>query len=708
MPVRNSTVANVAEFMRTARERFDFGMAADMTDRLAAMEDVEFVAGDQWEKEAYERRRKFHRPALTWNRLHIYVAQVVNAGRQNDRSIKIAPGDGGSKETSEYLQSRIRQIEYESNSDQCQNKAREQQVTSGRGFYRITTSYKFGTFQQQIRFEPIPNQFSVVWDPTFAKYDSSDADWCFVISYVTKDGHKRKFGKESEAARSNYFTGMGNPAPAWMNVGTGNDLVQIADYYERTWKGESLYELSDGRAVFEKDIEGRDRVLIQNEREEMIPTVRLYTIDGVEIHDETELLSDDIPVIPYWGVDEIVNGQKRTRGLVRFAKGPQRLVNLYVSNIAEQVGQIPKSPYVAAEGQLANHEEEWENANVDPRAVLQYVAISIGGHLAPAPQRIVSEPPIQALTIGLTQAIDGVKAAMGMFDASIGARSNETSGLAIQRRDKQADNANYHFSGNEDCSRKHAGRIILQMIRKIETNGIFTTRSSDGKTKKVLVGQPHIDQETGNKVHHQIDQGDYDCIVESGPSYNSQRQEAFGTYSAMAQAYPPLMQVAGDIIMRNLDAPGADVIADRLEKTLPPEMQPQKEGGPPPIPPEVQQKLQQGQQVIQALTAQLHKAEDDAAAHKPEIDARIQIAQMQEDTKRMQIQLEREIAKVSEGLKADMNHMKAHLETVRDIRDFAAAAKQQDADNAARDRDAEQAQAAQEAEAEAQPVGAGS
>lgn len=690
--------------MKTVRERYDFGMAADMTDRIEAMSDVGFVAGDQWEVEARERRKKYNRPVITWNRLHIYVAQVVNAGRQNDRSIKIAPGDGGTKETSEYLQGRIRQIEYESNADQCQNKAREQQVTCGRGSYRITTAYKFGTFKQVIRFEPIPNQFSVVWDPSFAKYDSSDADWCFVVSTITKEQHKRKFGKESESARTDYWNNMGNPAPSWMNVGPGNDLIQIADYYERTWEPRVLCLLEDGSVAWEDELDNRGAVKM--DREEMVPKVRLYTIDGVEIHDESDLLCDDIPVIPYWGVDEIVNGQKRTRGLVRFAKDPQRTVNLYVSNIAEQVGQIPKSPYIAEEGQIANHEEEWENANIDPRAVLQYKGVAIGDKLAPPPQRITSEPPIQALTIGLTQAIDAIKSAMGIFDASIGARSNETSGIAIQRRTREADNANYHFSGNEDQSRKHAGRIILQLIRKIETEGEYMTRSTDGKTKKVTVGKPFQDPETGTTIHHRIDQGEYDAIVESGPSYSSQRQEAFGTYSAIAQADPTFMQKTGDIVMRNLDAPGADAIADRLEKFLPPEARPQKEGAPPPLPPEVQQEREQGKQMITALSKTVHQLQDELDSKKPEIDARIRIAEMQEETKRMQIELEREIAKLSEGLKADMNHLKAHLETVRDIRDFAAAAKQQDEDNAARDRDAAQAQAAQEAEA--QPVGAGS
>jgi hypothetical protein len=40
------------------------------------------------------------------------------------------------------------------------------------------------------------------------------------------------------------------------------------------------------------------------------------------------------------------------------------------SNIAEQISRVPKVPYLAAEGQLVGHEDEWAEINDVERAVV--------------------------------------------------------------------------------------------------------------------------------------------------------------------------------------------------------------------------------------------------------------------------------------------------------------------------------------------------
>ena len=62
---------------------------------------------------------------------------------------------------------------------------------------------------------------------------------------------------------------------------------------------------------------------------------------------------------------------------------------------------------------------------------------------------------------------------------------------------------------------------------------------------------------------------------------------------AILQAAPQLMQVAGDLLVKNLDWPGADELAERLKKTIPPELQDEEEQQ---IPPQVQQAMQQMEQ----------------------------------------------------------------------------------------------------------------
>jgi hypothetical protein len=613
VPFESQTVSpdNLTDFLAQARERHSFGMSFDKDDRNEAAFDVRFASGDQWDKAAKDQRYKAKRPCLTENRLPVYIAQVVNDGRQNKPAIRVTPMDDGTPETAEYFQGRIRHIEYESDGDIAYDTSREQQVVSGRGYYRVLTEYEKGsTERQQICIRPIENQFSVVEDPAAERYDRTDAEWKFVSCTLSKAAFKRKY-PNSEATATNFWNGVENPAPDWIGIGNG-DLVQVAEYWVR-----------DGEKVCQ------------------------YVINGAEILEETEWIGSVIPIIPVWGRYQMIDGKRRTFSLIRNARDPQKLINLYVSNIAEQIAQMPKSPYIAAEGQITGREAEWADANNTPRAVLLYKPVAIGGQVAPPPQRIINEPPIQALAIGLTQAIDAVKAAMGIFDASLGNRSNETSGLAIQRRQKEADNANFHFHDNESRSRKALGRILLELIPKVDAGrDKAPVQTEDGKTQLIPLGVPHRDEKTGNVVMHDLSRGNYGVAISTGPSYTSQRQEAFDMYSQIASADKNFMAVAGDILFRSMDAPGSEQVAERYEKTLPPQLQPQKPGGPQ-IPPQAQAALAQAQQHMMALNEYAKQLEGKVQELEQAQQAKVIEIEGRKDIERMKIEAQLTVAEVN-------------------------------------------------------------
>lgn len=631
-----SSIKNVGEFMSLARDRYELALAADSEDRAAAEEDVAFVAGDQWRDDAVQRRKKAKVPILTWNRLGVFVAQVVNDGRQNKPAIKTMALDGGKKETAEFFQSRIRQLEYDCDADIAYDTAREQQVVSGRGFIRVGTEFQTGkTFKQRATIEPIENQFSVLFDPAARKYDRSDADWCFVFSHTSKEAYERKYGKNTAAAAANYFANESNPAPDWINCGTNGDFIQVAEYWLKEHRQRALCLFPDLTAAWRDELPREfDEALIMDERDVDDVTVCQYIIDGVEPLAETEFAVPHIPIVPLWGKQMVVAGKRCNYSLVRFAKDPQRLVNLYVSNIAGEIARTSKTPYIVAEGQILGREHEWETMNEDPRTVIQYKAKDVAGNLIGKPTRETVEPPIQALTLGLNQAIDAIKAAMGIYDAQLGAKSNETSGIAIERRKKQSNATNFHFPDNEARTRKSIGRILLALIPVLDRGANeVPTRSEDGKTTLVKLGQPYLDPKTGATIEHDLENGEYGVGVATGPSHASQREEAFDVYSQIANADKGFMQIAGDLLFRNMDAPGAEQIADRYEKMLPPQLKPRDES-------EAGQADQQAQAVQQLsaqneqMGAQLHDMAQQLETNQAAENTKIEIARMQEETKR--------------------------------------------------------------------------
>jgi len=89
--------------------------------------------------------------------------------------------------------------------------------------------------------------------------------------------------------------------------------------------------------------------------------------------------------------------------------------------------------------------------------------------------------------------------------------------------------------------------------------------------------------------------------METGPGYNTKRQEAVDSMMSLLAADPNLMAQAGDLIFRNMDFPGADVIADRLAAVNPMAQIDDKS----PIPPQVQMQLANNQKQMQAMQQQL-------------------------------------------------------------------------------------------------------
>lgn len=627
------------------RERFTFGLEADRTDRKDAEADNRFITGglNQWDRKVAAARKKQKRPVLTENRLAPSVAQIVNDGRENKPTIRCTPMDGGTEQSAEFFEGRIRQIEYECDADVAADTARRAQIVTGRGFYRVTTEAIAGTDKQKICIDPINDQFSVVWDPAAQRYDLEDADWWFVVRTMSNDAHERDFGEDTLASKNGFYLEGENPAPGWFGIGADGRMVRVADYYERDYE-----QLTD---------DGK-------------PTVKIYATNGVEVLDETEWIDPEgvIPIIPQFGEIQIVDDERRTFSLIRNAKDPQKLVNLYCSNIAEQIAQMPKNPYLAAEGQIAGREAEWESINEVQRAVVQYKTRAANGDPAPPPQRQNSEPPIQALVTGYLQAIDAIKASMGIFDASLGAGPGDTAGVAIQKRQKESDVANFHFSDNEARSRKKLGRILLRIIPLVDGTepGQKPVRGLDGKVKLHAINQPYTDPKTGRPaVIDLANPGEHDIAVSTGPSYTSQRAEENDRQGQLIQAVPELMWTFGDLYFRTSDGPGAAELADRMERAInmrspglidPKGQDPRQQ---------MQQAMQKAQQLgaqNQALIAEVHKLAQILETRQAEADSKFNIEALHSWT---QLRVAEIQASVKTGI-ADADREGARLEQIFD------------------------------------------
>lgn len=608
--------------LEDAKEAFRLCVDHEAQERKEMLDDIKFARlAEQWPEVVRRGRERDGRPCLTINRMPSFIRQVVNDARQNKPSIKVRPvDDTADPDTAEVISGLIRNIEYSSNADVAYDTAVESAVTCGRGYFRINTQYAGDdTFDQDIVIERIANPFSVWGDPFSQAADSSDWNLAFIAEMMPKTQFRRQFrGAEEVDWDSLGYEGLEAP---WRE----DESVMLAEYWSREEVASTILMLAGpaGQLVVTADDMKVNATLYQalgyqvaGERPSKTHKVRQCLMTGAEILSETEWVGKYIPIVPVYGDEINVEGKRYFRSLIRDAKDPQRMFNYWRTAATELVALAPKAPYIGRKGAFDTDGAKWATANSESHAYIEY-----DGPEAPQRQPFAGVPA-GALQEALN-ASDDMKSIMGLFDASLGARSNETSGRAIMARQREGDVSTFHFIDNLNRAIRHAGRILIDLIPQVySTERVIRVIGEDGEGKPKPINQQFQDpvedpmgNETGEAIArmHDLTTGKYDLVVSSGPSFTSRREEAAFQMQEMIRAYPAIAPVIGDIMASNLDWPGADKIAERLKALQ------QGQGGDP----QAQQQLQDLAQQVQDLQAQLdaEKADKSVEAGKLQIDA---------------------------------------------------------------------------------------
>lgn len=610
-----------SDLLYTAKKRFKLAVDAESKNREESLDDLKFSIGKQWPGDIMAGRSG--RVSLVMDQLQQSIGQVCNEYRQQRPATQINPvGDDADVETAEILQGIVRHIEVNCDAEIAYDRAHEQVVRTGFGHWRFLTEYIDDDGAQEIYIKHIRNQFTVYWQPGV---EHEDATWAFIVSDIPNPDYKEDY-KDSELAKSlNQFTSTGDTQAGWIT----NEYIRVAEYFtvEET--------RPKGKAVKRK--------------------VTWRKINAIEELDKKELPGSTIPIFTPVGHDIDVNGKRYLAGLVRNAKDPQRMYNYWNSAATEAIALAPKAPFIMAEGQDEGHEGEWKTANVTNWSTLYYKPISLNGTTLPPPQRQVAEVPVQALLQMTQQAGINIKAATGLYDPSLGIRKSDESGKAIEKLQKQGDIATLNFSDNTAREMRRSGRCLIDWIRYYyEVPQVQRIVNPDGTVTQVVIHNGAEQKAKAEKIASEaeikkifdIGTGRYDVTVSVGPSYQTKRQEAVATQIELLKIMQPQQQaVVLDLVVRNTDIPQAKEIADRLKKTLPPNLQDDGDS------PEAQ--LQKAQSTLQQMSQQhelMTKALNDAAevikSKKIEQDGKAQIAQMQEQT-RLQIVKMQEATKLA-------------------------------------------------------------
>lgn len=577
-----------------------FANDADTMNRQEALEDLKFGAGDQWPVTLQNSRNLESRPCITVNKVDNYCRQVSNQQRQQRPRIKVhATNTHDDMVDAQTISGIIRHIEVNSNADHAYDNAFEYAVRMGWGYMRVRTDYiSEDSFDQEIYIDPVDNPFTVYFDPNSVLPDGSDADRCLITTMMLKEEFRKLYPDADDGGTSFTQRGTGDSQSEWIT----KEDIRLAEYYYTVREKATLYLLSDGSATFADDKDFFKRleaygITVVDKRDSFKKTIKYCKMTAVEILEERDWAGKYIPIVPVYGRHIVIGDKRKKFGMIRYAKDPQRMYNFWQTAITEGVALAPKAKWLLAEGQDEGHENDWANANIKSFPVLRYKQTDIDGRPAPVPTRLQPEPP-QAGIMAAAMGVDNdIKNIMGVFDPAQLGQGN-ISGKALNGQQQQVDLTNFDYYDNLTRSISHIGKICLDLIPKIyDTERVMRIIGDDGKPELLTINQ----RDSVGRVLNDITVGQYDVVMETGPGYNSKRQEAVDNMLPLLSAAPELMQVAGDLVFRNMDWPGADIIADRLAASNPMAQIDDKSK----VPPQVQMQLAMSQKQIQDLTQAL-------------------------------------------------------------------------------------------------------
>lgn len=577
---------SVEDFLLDMRQEYEYDLLFDRVNREEALDDKKFSVGEQWDPKVLKEREGL--PCLVINSIPQFTSQLVGDWRESRKAIKVLAAEDKDTDAASVRGDLIRSIEVQSRASRVYDSSFESLVQCGDGSFRVSVEYaRDDVFDQDIFLRPIEDCLSVVWDRHSVDPTGRDAKRVIVNDRIPKKEFNRKYpGISPDELDSNSMLMSGLVENQWED----NESYRISEYW-RLIEREKILALFQNGKTLELTPENLEEVIAVNgppviTRNVWCTYAQMHLVTGFAIlAGPYEYKLTRLPIIRMSGRVTNVGGRRVRYGLVRFMKDAVRLKNFWRSIAAEQLGYAPKAKWIAPESAVEGREEVFNKASSTRTPLIVY------NDGAEAPPQLIPPPPIESALLN-EAAVNNqdMKDVTGIHDASLGIRSNETSGRAIMARQREGDISSLTFHDNANAAVLEAGDVINQLIPQIyDATRVIRVIGEDETQKFVRINDPMDPDSVDLSV------GKFDLVLATGTSYTTRRVEAAQSMMEAVQVWPDLMGIAGDLVARAQDWPGADKIAERLEEQM-------KQGR---IDPAQMQQLQQELQKLQMENAQL-------------------------------------------------------------------------------------------------------
>jgi len=554
--------------------------------RAQSLEDRRFysVAGAQWDGKYGDQFE--NRPRLEINKVNLAVYRILNEWRNNRITVNFVPKDGSeADDLAETCNGLYRADEEDSVAEEAHDVSFEEGCAGGFGAWRMCAEYEEEDDEendaQRIRFEPLPDADTTVYfDPNARLYDKSDAKFCFVLTPYTLDAFTEEFEGEtpSEWARpdvENVFSWMPQP-----------DLIYVAEYYvreEQTYVLERWVGLGgDERKIAADKLDAETRAELKatgwtraDSRKIKRKRVHKYILSGSGVLEDCGLIAGEhLPIIPFYGKRNFIDGAEQWAGAVRYSKDPQRLYNMQLSSLAEVAARGGSEVPIFTPEQIAGHENNWANSAVDTPAylLLNPVIDASGNEIPSGPIGYTKAPEVPTPTAALLQ-ITNQDLADVLGNQQAGEEvDTQLSGKAMELVQTRLDQQSVIYMSNFAKSLKRCGQVWLSMARDLytEPGRKMKTVGEQGQVEQVKINDETTFRD--GRVEKAIDIGraSFDVTTDIGPTSSSKKSATVRSLIAMLQMVqdPADAKILTAAALMNMEGEGLKAVRKHFRQQL--------------------------------------------------------------------------------------------------------------------------------------------
>ena len=610
----------MSDALQEAQRLYQEALEASRDQRLQIDEDLRFSDPSdpqQWDEDVKRQREQDpggKRPCLVLDQTGQYVSNVSGQIEQQPPSLHAIPETGGAeKQAAEQLDGRFRQIEYASRASQHYARALTSAARTGVGYLVVRPEYidrALGYQAPRISSEPDP--LKVIFDPWSTETDGSDAEFGFLLTSFAPKYFERKWPKKDAVD-------FGDPEQR-RNDSRKSILVAEQWYREDVTRNIIVYTDEMGQEVAGTEDEywtackaAMTQLPYDRTYKDKKAVVKWRRMSGCDVLEESEYPADYIGIVPVYGYVSFVDGRMKYCGIPRRARSAQQAYNYHKSELL-----MPGAQLMASKRALAGVETIWDRAQVQRRAFLPFNDMDEMGAVS-APTLIKTGSSLIDHMAGAEAALRDIQASVGIYQANLGAPSNETSGVAIESRKQQGEASNAHFPSHLSASLGHLGRIVMDMdARLADTRRQMPIMGVDGSSGQIGVDPEQkqaFARQPGGEVTINPRVGKYGVRVVTGASYSTQRTQTNAAFAEIMRGNKEMAPVVAPFWAQTLDFPGSDKFAQAMASMAPPAVKAilQPEGGEKgPDPAAMAQQLKQVQEALQEAIQHAKEAQDDA------------------------------------------------------------------------------------------------